>query len=100
VSGFVDPSPGVVLASRENAGIRVTLLWAAATDAVAVRVLDDGNDDEFELRVEPGVNPLDVYEHPYAYAAWRGIDFRSCTLPAGFTDTFTNRHIDTGKEAS
>src|SRR5262245_38971937 len=45
--------PGVVLASRENAGIRVTLLWAKETDTVAVDVLDESSDDRFELLVEP-----------------------------------------------
>jgi hypothetical protein len=69
-----------VPASRENAGIRVTLLWAADTNAVAVLVLNDGTDDKFELLIEPDVNPVDVYEHPYAYAAWRGIDYRTCDL--------------------
>ena len=66
----------VVLAQRSNAGVQVTLLWAEGTNAVAVLVSDEGNDDEFELRVEPGANALDTYEHPYAYAASRGIDYR------------------------
>ncbi len=80
MNGSGQTNPGVVLASRENGGIRVTLLWAANTNAVAVRVLDDSSDDQFELSVEPGVNPLDVYAHPYAYAAWRGIDYRTTYL--------------------
>jgi hypothetical protein len=80
MSGSDQPNPDVALASRENAGIHVTLLWASDTNAVAVRVLDDSSDDQFELLVEPGVNPLDVYEHPYAYAAWRGIDYRTAHL--------------------
>jgi hypothetical protein len=66
----------VVLAKRRNAGIQVTLLWAEDTNAVAVLVRDEGNDDQFELSVEPGANALDAFEHPYAYAAWRGIDYR------------------------
>jgi hypothetical protein len=70
----------VVLATRKNAGIRVTLLWAPDTNAVAVFVRDDGNDDQFELSVEPGVNALDAFEHPYAYAAWRGVDYRLADL--------------------
>ena len=70
----------VVLAERKNAGIQVTLLWAEDTDAVAVLVCDDGADDEFELNVEPGCNALDVFEHPYAYAAWRGVDYRLADL--------------------
>ena len=64
----------VVLAERKNAGIQVTLLWAEDTDAVAVLVRDEGTDDQFELSVEPGANALDIFEHPYAYAAWRGVN--------------------------
>jgi hypothetical protein len=67
----------VVLAVRRNAGIQVTLLWAADTDAVAVRVRNHETDDRFELAVEPGTNALDVYEHPYAYAARRGIPYQA-----------------------
>jgi hypothetical protein len=70
----------VVLATRKNAGIEVTLLWAPDTNAVAVLVRDDGNDDQFELSVEPGANALDAFEHPYAYAAWRGVDYRLADL--------------------
>ena len=66
----------VVLAKRENAGIQVTLLWAQDTNSVAVLVHDDSTDDEFEMSVEPGANALDTFEHPYAYAAWRGVDYR------------------------
>ncbi len=69
--------PRVVLASRRNAGIRVALLWAADTNTIAVLVRDDSTSEQFELLVEPQTNPIDVYEHPYAYAAWRGIDYRT-----------------------
>ena len=64
----------VVLAERKNAGIQVTLLWAEDTDAVAVLVRDEGTDAQFELSVEPGASALDIFEHPYAYAAWRGVN--------------------------
>ena len=79
-SGSHNRRARVVLASRRNAGIRVTLLWTADTSVVAVVVRDDSTDDEFELVVEPGANPIDVYEHPYAYAAWRGVDYRTADL--------------------
>jgi hypothetical protein len=62
----------VVLASRMNAGIRVTLLWASGTNTTVVIVRDDTANEQFELLVEPGTNPIDVYQHPYAYAAWCG----------------------------
>jgi hypothetical protein len=66
-----------VLAERNNAGIQVTLLWAEDTNAVSVLVRDHhSTDDQFELSVEPGANALDAFEHPYAYAAWRGVDDR------------------------
>ena len=70
----------VVLAKRTNAGIQVTLLWAQDTNAVAVLVRDDNTEDQFELSVEPGTNALDAFEHPYAYAAWRGVDYRLADL--------------------
>jgi hypothetical protein len=72
--------PRVVLASRKNAGIRVALLWAADTNGVAVLVCDDSTSDQFELVVEPEDNPMHVYEHPYAYAVWRGIDYGTADL--------------------
>lgn len=70
----------VVLAKRKNAGIHVTLLWAEDTNSVAVLVHDDSTDDQFELSVEPGANALDTFEHPYAYAAWRGVNYRLADL--------------------
>jgi hypothetical protein len=70
----------VVLAERKNAGIQVTLLWTEDTNAVAVLVHEDGTDDQFELSVEPGASALDTFEHPYAYAAWRGVDYRLADL--------------------
>ena len=76
-----DHGPAVrrVLAERKNAGIQVTLLWAKDTNAVSVLVREDGTDDQFELSVEPG-DALDTFEHPYAYAAWRGVDHRLADL--------------------
>jgi hypothetical protein len=78
--GSDNHKPGVVLASRKNAGIRVTLLWTADTNTTAVLVRDDIAHDQFELIVEPEASPIDVYEHPYAYAARRGIDYGTADL--------------------
>jgi hypothetical protein len=80
MSGSDNHKPRVVLASRKNTGIRVTLLSAADTNA-AVLVRDHSTNEQFELLVEPEANPIDVYVHPYAYAAWRGIDYRTVSLP-------------------
>ena len=70
----------IVLAKRKNAGIHVTLLWTEDTNTVAVLVRDDDTDNQFELSVEPGANALDTFEHPYAYAAWRGVDYQLADL--------------------
>jgi hypothetical protein len=80
MSGPDNHTPRVVLASRENAGPGVTLLWAADTNTVAVRVRDDITNEQFELLVGPEANPIDVHEHPYAHAAWRGVDYRTVDL--------------------
>jgi hypothetical protein len=69
------PTARRVLAERNNAGIQVTLLWAQDTNAVSVLVRDDRTDDQFELSVEPAADALDTFEHAYAYAAWRGLDY-------------------------
>lgn len=64
------------LAARESAGISVTLLWSPTTNRLAVTVAHASNGDSFELLVEPGERPLDVFNHPFAHAAARGLDWR------------------------
>ncbi|HVU76606.1 MAG TPA: hypothetical protein VHC67_03420 [Gaiellaceae bacterium] len=80
MEGSDDHTPLVVLARRQNAGIRVMLLWSADTNTAAVVVRDVGAERQFELVVEPCGNALDVYRHPYAYAAWRGVDYPTASL--------------------
>ena len=58
------------LACRSNNGIDVRLLWSPDDGTLAVTV-DDVTGESFELVVEPA-EALDVFEHPYAYAAFRG----------------------------
>jgi hypothetical protein len=59
------------LACRSNNGIEVRLLWSPDDDALAVTV-DDAAGESFELVVEPA-EALDVFKHPYAHAAFRGV---------------------------
>ncbi len=59
------------LAYRSSNGIDVFLLWCPVDDGLAVVVIDD-NADSFELVVDPA-EALDVFAHPYAYAAFRGV---------------------------
>jgi hypothetical protein len=62
------------LAYREHDGVSVTLFWIRGTDLTAVEVVDGRNGMSFELVVEPHERPLDVFYHPYAYAAGRGVE--------------------------
>jgi hypothetical protein len=65
------------LASRESNGITVRLLWSRSTNLVTVAVDDAANDDYFELILDEHDRALDVFHHPFAHAAARGIEFRS-----------------------
>ncbi len=60
------------LAYRSTNGIDVFLLWCPADDSLAVVVIDE-NADSFEL-VVTAAEALDVFDHPYAHAAFRGLD--------------------------
>ena len=58
----------VELAYRANDGIEVVLLWNRATDAASVFVLDSRTDESFTVPAAKE-NALDVFYHPFAYAA-------------------------------
>ena len=69
------------LAYRSSNGIDVFLLWSPGDDGLAV-VVSDENAESFELVVTAS-EALDVFEHPYAYAAFRGVDLdQYAALPA------------------
>jgi hypothetical protein len=62
------------LASRENDGLEVSLLWSRSVNRVKLTVADRESDQEFEFDV-PGADALDAFEHPFAFAAGRGLTF-------------------------
>jgi hypothetical protein len=68
------------LASREANGITVRLFWSRSTNLVTVAVDDAANDDHFELVLDENDRALDVFYHPFAHAAARGLEF-STGLP-------------------
>jgi hypothetical protein len=72
------------LASRASNGIEVALLWNRRSDEVRVCVTDAHSGVYFELAAERD-NALDVFHHPYAYAASRGIAYGQ--TDAASTDT-------------
>ncbi len=57
------------LDGRITDGIHVRLLWNPRDDRVSVAVSDTKTGDAFELPVRDGDRALDVFRHPYAYAA-------------------------------
>lgn len=59
------------LARRTADGMRVTLLWNRADDRLAVEVSDAKSGRHFELDA-PRDRALDVFYHPFAYAAAPG----------------------------
>jgi hypothetical protein len=64
------------LAYRTADGVDVTLHWTPRLNTLSVAVYDRRTAESFELVLAPEDSPLHVFHHPYAYAAWRGIDFR------------------------
>jgi len=56
------------LAQRENEGISVTLFWYQETDRLTVAVRDERTGEAFDLEA-PALKAMDVFNHPYAYAA-------------------------------
>jgi hypothetical protein len=69
------------LDSRTNDGIQVRLLWHPSDASVFVAVEDARTGDSFVIGVQSDESPLDVFHHPYAYAAWHRIPTRP-SVPA------------------
>ena len=55
------------LATRENDGVEVSLLWNPTGNDVFVHVSDEKTGERFEIAVGSR-SPLDVFHHPFAYA--------------------------------
>jgi hypothetical protein len=54
---------------RSTDGIDVWLLWDPGTDSVSVRVSDTKAGAAFEIPVKARHRAMDVFNHPFAYAA-------------------------------
>jgi hypothetical protein len=55
------------LASRENGGLEVALLWSRSADRVMVSVADARLGEEFDFNVA-STDALAAFNHPFAYA--------------------------------
>jgi hypothetical protein len=61
------------LASRRSGTCEIALFWSRRTHRDAVKLQDDAAGITLELPLEATDDPLDVFDHPYAYAAARGL---------------------------
>jgi hypothetical protein len=69
------------LAYRVNDGVEVGLFWQQNTDDLTVAVSDERSGAYFELAAAPH-QALDVFNHPYAHAAFRGLPYVDASLPS------------------
>lgn len=74
------------LDSRMCNNIQVRLLWSEHENRVWVSLMDTGTGATSRLDVAAGERPLDVFRHPFAYAALHGIrapDVRAALVTGG-----------------
>jgi hypothetical protein len=57
------------LHSRITDGLQVRLLWCQANGRLFVAVNDFTTGEAFSVEVPKGKRPLEVFTHPFAYAA-------------------------------
>ena len=73
-SSNASPQPSQELAHRVNDGLEVVLFWQKLTDELTIAVSDARSGSYFELAAAPD-QALDVFNHPYAHAAFRGLPY-------------------------
>jgi hypothetical protein len=71
------PTDARELDHRTTDGIEVALLWHTTGDFVSVVVSDTKRGETFELVLDERDNAMDVFNHPYAHAARRGLELGS-----------------------
>jgi hypothetical protein len=62
------------LDSRTTDGISVQLLWNEPDGRLFVSVADCRTASSFSMEVHDRERTREVFNHPYAYAAWYGVD--------------------------
>jgi hypothetical protein len=67
------------LAHRATGGLEVILFWDEATDELTLSVSDERTGAYFEFAAAPD-EALDVFYHPYAHAAYRGVPYGDVLL--------------------
>jgi hypothetical protein len=74
-------SPFRELAHRASDGVEVVLFWHEVTSDLTVSVSDVRSGAYFEVGAAPE-DALDVFHHPFAYAAFRGVPYDDALLPS------------------
>jgi hypothetical protein len=92
-------SPFRELAQRISDGHEVVLLWHESTNELAVTVSDARSGAYFELAAAPD-QALDIFHHPYAYAASRGMPYEEELLASWAQATAYNGSNRTSKPYS
>jgi hypothetical protein len=69
------------LAYRANGGVEVVLFWHQNADELIVGVSDERSGAYFELTAAAD-QALDVFNHPYAHAAFQGVPYTEAALPS------------------
>ena len=77
------------LAHRNNDGVDIRLFWSKTENRLTVEVTDARRGERFEVEA-PADGALDVFYHPYAYAAIRQTAFvddrrRAAPSPSAMT---------------
>lgn len=72
ISTLTSHTPSRELCSRSSDGIEVALLWTPGTDDLHVAVIDLRSNQSFDLTVDAR-NAMQVFHHPYPYAAECGL---------------------------
>jgi hypothetical protein len=80
-TAMTSPDSIIELDTRTTDGIEVRLLWHRAENRLTVTASDARSGEVLEVAVGEHERALDVFHHPYAYAAFRGIVPRSATEP-------------------
>ncbi len=69
------------LDSRMTDGIHVRLLWCEHDGTLWVTAVSAKTGDAFHVEVHDGERPLDVFHHPFAYAAHHGVETSALVVP-------------------
>jgi hypothetical protein len=80
------------LAHRVNDGVEVVLFWHEIKDELTVTVSDERTGAYFELAAKPH-QALDVFNHPYAHASFRGLPYEEASLASWAEAAATQRQV-------